>query len=91
MILSATYELMFSHKTPVNVIVSEYVKISDLKDLQKFQFFRKKLNFGRKCFFRKNQFSSKTWKEPQGRVFVVQSSYGAHSTGNCLYFAFGIK
>ena len=29
MILSATYELMFSHKTPVNVIVSEYVKISD--------------------------------------------------------------
>ena len=29
MILSATFELMFSHKTPVNVIVSEYVKISD--------------------------------------------------------------
>ena len=29
MILSATYELMFSHKTPINVIVSEYVKISD--------------------------------------------------------------
>ena len=31
MILSATFELMFSHKTPVNVIVSEYVKISLLK------------------------------------------------------------
>ena len=29
MILSATYEFMFSHKTPLNVIVSEYVKISD--------------------------------------------------------------
>ena len=29
MILSATFELMFSHKTPVIVIVSEYVKISD--------------------------------------------------------------
>ena len=29
MILSATYELMFSHKTPLKVIVSEYVKISD--------------------------------------------------------------
>ena len=29
MLLSATYELMFSHKTPINVIVSEYVKISD--------------------------------------------------------------
>ena len=29
MILSATFELMFSHKTPTNVIVSEYVKISD--------------------------------------------------------------
>ena len=29
MILSATYELMFSHKTPIKVIVSEYVKISD--------------------------------------------------------------
>ena len=29
MILSATFELMFVHKTPVNVIVSEYVKISD--------------------------------------------------------------
>ena len=29
MIFSATFELMFSHKTPINVIVSEYVKISD--------------------------------------------------------------
>ena len=29
MILSATFELMFSHKTPTNVGVSEYVKISD--------------------------------------------------------------
>ncbi len=29
MILSATYELMFVHKTPSKVIVSEYVKISD--------------------------------------------------------------
>ena len=29
MILSATFELTFSHKTPTNVIVSEYVKISD--------------------------------------------------------------
>ena len=29
MILSATFELMFSHKTPTNVIVSEYIKISD--------------------------------------------------------------
>ena len=29
MLLSATYELMFSHKTPINVIVSEYIKISD--------------------------------------------------------------
>ena len=29
MILSATFELMFFHKTPIKVIVSEYVKISD--------------------------------------------------------------
>tara|TARA_Y100001970_G_scaffold283602_1_gene399168 strand:- start:7513 stop:7914 length:402 start_codon:yes stop_codon:yes gene_type:complete len=29
MILSATFELMFNHKTPISVIVSEYVKISD--------------------------------------------------------------
>ena len=29
MILSATFELMFNHKTPVNVVVSEYVKIAD--------------------------------------------------------------
>ena len=29
MILSATFELVFSHKTPIKVIVSEYVKISD--------------------------------------------------------------
>ena len=29
MILSATFELMFVHKRPINVIVSEYVKISD--------------------------------------------------------------
>ena len=29
MMLSATFELMFCHKTPIKVIVSEYVKISD--------------------------------------------------------------
>jgi len=29
MILSATFELMFSHKTPIGVIVGEYVKVSD--------------------------------------------------------------
>jgi len=29
MILSATFELMFAHKIPTNVVVSEYVKISD--------------------------------------------------------------
>ncbi len=29
MILSATFELTFSHKTPTSVIISEYVKISD--------------------------------------------------------------
>ena len=29
MVLSATFELMFSHKIPTNVVVSEYVKISD--------------------------------------------------------------
>ena len=28
MILSATFELMFTHKTPTNVVVSEYIKIS---------------------------------------------------------------
>ena len=29
MIMSAAFELLFVHKTPVKVIVSEYVKISD--------------------------------------------------------------
>ena len=29
MILSATFELIFNHKTQIKVIVSEYVKISD--------------------------------------------------------------
>ena len=29
MILSATFELIFVHKTPIKVILSEYVKISD--------------------------------------------------------------
>tara|TARA_B100000123_G_scaffold228204_1_gene177356 strand:+ start:103 stop:504 length:402 start_codon:yes stop_codon:yes gene_type:complete len=29
MIMSAVFELLFVHKTPVKVIVSEYVKISD--------------------------------------------------------------
>ena len=29
MILSATFELVFSHKTPIKAILSEYVKISD--------------------------------------------------------------
>ena len=29
MILSATFELIFVHKTPTNVVVSEYIKMSD--------------------------------------------------------------
>ena len=29
MIISASFELMYSHKTPIKVVVSEYVKISD--------------------------------------------------------------
>ena len=29
MIMSASFELIFTHKTPIKVIVSEYVKISD--------------------------------------------------------------
>ena len=29
MILSATFELFYSHKNPIKVVVSEYVKISD--------------------------------------------------------------
>ncbi len=29
MIMSATFELMFCHKTPINVIISEYVKVSE--------------------------------------------------------------
>ena len=29
MIMSASFELIFVHKTPIKVIVSEYVKISD--------------------------------------------------------------
>ena len=29
MILSAIYEFMFMHKTPINVIISEYLKVSD--------------------------------------------------------------
>ena len=29
MILSATFELMFNHRTPIKVVVSEYIKISD--------------------------------------------------------------
>ena len=29
MILSATFELFYSHKTPIKVVVSEYVKIAD--------------------------------------------------------------
>ena len=29
MVLSATFELVFSHKTPIKAILSEYVKISD--------------------------------------------------------------
>ena len=44
MILSATFELIFSHKTPINVVVSEYIKISDF-------FFRKCSQRLFKCYF----------------------------------------
>ena len=29
MIMAAIYELMFMHKTPVNVVISEYLKVAD--------------------------------------------------------------
>ena len=29
MIMAATYEFMFMHKTPVKVVISEYLKVSD--------------------------------------------------------------
>ena len=29
MIMSAIYEFMYMHKTPVNVVISEYLKVSD--------------------------------------------------------------
>ena len=37
MIMAAIYEFMFMHKTPVNVIISEYLKVSDffVKNSQK--------------------------------------------------------
>ena len=37
MIMAAIYEFMFMHKTPINVIISEYLKVSDffLKSSQK--------------------------------------------------------
>ena len=37
MIMAAIYEFMFMHKTPINVIISEYLKVSDffVEDSQK--------------------------------------------------------
>ena len=29
MIMAASYEFMFMHKTPINVVISEYLKVSD--------------------------------------------------------------
>ena len=29
MIIAATYEFMFMHKTPINVVIGEYLKVSD--------------------------------------------------------------
>ena len=29
MIMAAIYEFMYMHKTPVNVVISEYLKVSD--------------------------------------------------------------
>ena len=29
MIMAALYEFMFMHKTPVNVVISEYLKVAD--------------------------------------------------------------
>ena len=37
MIMAAIYEFMFVHKTPINVVISEYLKVSDffVQDSQK--------------------------------------------------------
>ena len=37
MIMAAIYEFMFIHKTPINVVISEYLKVSDffVQDSQK--------------------------------------------------------
>ena len=29
MIMAAIYEFMFMHKTPINVVIAEYLKVSD--------------------------------------------------------------
>ena len=37
MIMAAIYEFMFMHKTPINVVISEYIKVADffVQDSQK--------------------------------------------------------
>ena len=37
MIMAATYEFMYMHKTPINVVISEYLKVSDffVEEIQK--------------------------------------------------------
>ena len=38
MIMAAIYEFMFMHKTPIKVVISEYLKVSDffVENLKKF-------------------------------------------------------
>ena len=57
----------------------------------KIDFFEKTIFGQNLIFFEKIEIFANLPKLRESRVFVVQSSYGAHSTGNCLYFAFGIK
>ena len=56
MIMAAIYEFMYMHKTPIKVVISEYLKVADffVEDSHK-KFF--------KCYIRQNVKRKSSWNE----------------------------
>ena len=94
------WEVLFYSKRKVRTISSRMSLIGALCDKNSLLWFSVKFfdfckfskfeKFSKIFFSKKIEKFSKFYREPQQRVFVAQSSYEAHSTGNCPHFAFGI-
>ena len=76
MIMAAIYEFMFMHKTPIKVIINEYLKVSDFfVDVSQKSFLNGN-NSERKSFFERKDF----WLEKTKKTLFPDALYTPSQT-----------